>query len=185
LEKSANSQLALGRSLNKRSIIAELEYAAAYMRSAIPKAMNLSGRSQASVASTCHRAAESIADLQIKVAVSGNQRSLICREISGAVAAVATGDYARLQSDIRDPGDTRRGRRVGIALRDMTIGLLPIAVVLTLPHIGIALNRNLWNWSVIISLVWLVTVLISILDPDYATRFKVVGSFIAAIRGKG
>ena len=176
----------LSQSRTRSQIINHLYIAAYCMRCGIPKAIAIRDSSmQAKVKETCARAASDISNLQIVVALSENHGVDLQQRIARDIALVACGNYKMLQSDLPLSTESRSLlRQVPSIVRTIIVALIPITVVVSLPHLGLRLTPDFSNWAVVISVIWMAVTLISVLDPLYRDRISAVSNFVSAFRGK-
>jgi hypothetical protein len=170
----------------KRYIISHLEQSAICLSIGIPKSAALPTlANRAILQEKCSGAANAIRALQVGVALpdSKTQEHLETVVLETTVAVA----HDTLDSLPRETASDNIGRRSRVmqVVRTVIVSIVPLVVLLTMRYAGLRLSSAFNNWAIIIAIIWAVITILSLLDPLYESRLKVMGDFISTIRGQG
>jgi hypothetical protein len=171
---------------NRNETIRHLENAAFLIVNGVPKKLGApNALAQATLRGKCSSAASAIRELQTEVAFADIRALDGVREsIVNDIMAVCLGTYdIRPQGSLSQTPHLSLARKIGHASRTLLIGIIPLAVILSLRYGGIRLSPQFNNWAISVAILWAVIVFISSLDPLYTSRLRAVQDFISAFRG--
>ena len=171
---------------NRNHAIIHLENAAFLINNGVPRKLTASNMlAQSTLRERCALAAEAIRELEIKVAFADMGDLEEIRKITThVVTAICLGTYdIHPQGNLSQVPHLSLTRKIRHASRTLLIGIIPIAVIISLRYGGIKLSSQFNNWAVAIAILWAVIVFVSALDPLYTSRLKAVQDFVSAFRG--
>jgi hypothetical protein len=170
----------------KTAIIGDLEYAATLMENDMPQSISLKndalrGQLQESFASS----AAALRGMELRLAFSDDSTMRKIRdEVTDFIYAIATGDYALLPTAPPLPSPSK-ARKIGAILKEIFVALIPLTVLTIVRYVGVQVSAGIANWATVVSLIWAIVIIISVLDPRYKSKIADVKDVMSIIRGSG
>jgi hypothetical protein len=151
----------------------KLELAAVVMERRMPKAMSvLNPYIQTQLRQDCLQAAAALRLMQLRAMFSDEKTlSSLRDEVTDYIGAVASGDYGMLPTvpQLPSPG---KGRRLFDALRNLVVAIIPFTTFEIVRYLGVKLPAGLENWVTLVTLIWGIITIVSVLDPYYRTKIS-------------
>jgi hypothetical protein len=141
-------------------------------------------RLQSEIMNTMRQAAAELRAMQLRLALSDYNTMREVRDgVTSFIFAVASGSYALLPTAAL-PTSRGKSRKVVAVGREVIISVTPLAVLAASKYLRLDISPGVWNWAVIISLIWAAITLISLLDPLYKSKIADLRDIISIIRSR-
>ena len=161
-----------------------LEQTAIYLQSKLPAALALTDPfAKKGLQEKCDDGAAYLRQLQVRVALA-NDSTLSELRIAAAtyVAILIESRYGLLPTEKSAVFRQTRAQRTNRLLKTLLVAVIPIGCLIGVRYAGVKLSGPLYDWVVIVALLWAAISFISLIDPTYKSRIDDMGNILSVFR---